>query len=98
MSPVSYTHLDVYKRQVLKSVMNSQASKNLLQNDSFGSKALTVNTLDNMMRKAKTTPKFKSYNTIYEKAGYLITKSLEGKMCIRDRVCYARDTGCQSAI
>lgn len=64
--------------------MNSQASKNLLQNDSFGSKALTVNTLDNMMRKAKTTPKFKSYNTIYEKAGYLITKSLEGNTVEND--------------
>ena len=69
---------------VLKSVMNSQASKNLLQNDSFGSKALTVNTLDNMMRKAKSTPKFKSYNTIYEKAGYLITKSLEGNTVEND--------------
>ncbi|MGT2924948.1 ABC transporter substrate-binding protein [Streptococcus caviae] len=62
---------------VLKSVMNSQESKNLLQNDSFGAKALTVSTLDSMLKKATTTPRFKSYNTIYEKAGYLITKSLE---------------------
>lgn len=62
---------------VLKSVMNSQESKNLLQNDSFGAKALTVSTLDSMLKKATATPRFKSYNTIYEKAGYLITKSLE---------------------
>ncbi|MGT2750687.1 ABC transporter substrate-binding protein [Streptococcus orisasini] len=62
---------------VLKSVMNSKESKNLLQNDSFGARALTVNTLDSMMKEAITTPKFKSYNTIYEKVGYLITKSLE---------------------
>lgn len=62
---------------VLKSVMNSQESKNLLQNDSFGARALTVNTLDSILKKATTSPRFKSYNTIYEKAGYLITKSLE---------------------
>ncbi|MGT2949006.1 ABC transporter substrate-binding protein [Streptococcus devriesei] len=62
---------------VLKSVMNSQESKNLLQNDSFGAKALTVSTLDSMLKKATAAPRFKSYNTIYEKAGYLITKSLE---------------------
>ena len=62
---------------VLTSVMKSKESREILQNDNFGATALSLSTLDGMMKESILEPKFKSYNTIYEKADYLISQSLE---------------------
>lgn len=64
---------------VLKGVMEEAETKEILKNDDFGSTALTVETLDSMMTDATVQPKFKKYNTVLEKADYLITQSLENK-------------------
>ena len=62
---------------VLTSVMKSKESREILQNDNFGATALSLSTLDGMMKESILEPKFKSYNTISEKADYLISQSLE---------------------
>ena len=64
---------------VLKGVMENAETKEILKNDDFGSTSLTVETLDSMMTGAIVSPKFKKYNTVLEKADYLITQSLEKK-------------------
>ncbi|MGT2907730.1 ABC transporter substrate-binding protein [Streptococcus dentiloxodontae] len=61
---------------VLKSVMKSADTKEILQGDSFGSTALTVDTLNQMLETSIPEPKFKQYNDLLEKADYLITQSL----------------------
>ena len=64
---------------VLKKVMKSSESKELLKNDDFGSTALTVDTLDSMMSGATVQPKFKRYNAVLEKADYLISRAVTNK-------------------
>lgn len=64
---------------VLKGVMGNTETKEILKNDDFGSTALTVETLDSMMTDALVRPKFKKYNTVLEKADYLISQSLDKK-------------------
>lgn len=61
---------------VLKSVMQSDATKEKLKEDGFGSDSLTVSTLDSMLSQGITQPTFKTYNTVLEQADYLITKSI----------------------
>ena len=61
---------------VLKSVMQSDATKEKLKKDGFGSDSLTVSTLDSMLSQGITQPTFKTYNTVLEQADYLITKSI----------------------
>ncbi|WP_414653956.1 ABC transporter substrate-binding protein [Floricoccus tropicus] len=61
---------------VLKRVMESSATKSLLKDDDFGSNALSVDTLNTMMDNAVNEPKFKKYNSVEEKADYLITKAI----------------------
>lgn len=62
---------------VLKSVMKTDNTKTLLQNDSFGAAALTVDTLNNIMQRTSSMPKFKNHSSLQEKANYLISQSLE---------------------
>lgn len=62
---------------VLKGTMSHAATKEILKNDDFGSSALTVETLDSMMTDAAIEPKFKTYNSVREKADYLITQALK---------------------
>lgn len=61
---------------VLKSVMQSDATKEKLKEDGFGSDSLTVSTLDSMLSQGITQPTFKTYNTVLEQADYLISKSI----------------------
>ncbi|WP_414079437.1 ABC transporter substrate-binding protein [Streptococcus suis] len=60
----------------LKSVMTSRESQNLLQGDSFGTTALTTETLNQLLSTALPQEKFKSYYKILETADYLIRQSL----------------------
>ena len=64
---------------VLKEIMGSSQTKEILKNDDFGLDALNVNTLDSMMTNATIQPKFKTYNSVLEKADYLINQSLATK-------------------
>lgn len=61
---------------VLKSVMKSKESQEILQNDNFGSSALRLTTLNGMMTDTILNPTFKSYQAIDEKLDYLFTQSL----------------------
>ena len=48
----------------------------ILQKDNFGSDSLKVTTVNHMMMDGFNHPKFKRFNTVYEEADYLLTKSL----------------------
>lgn len=61
---------------VIKSVMTSQKSSEILQNDTFGTTALSSKTLNQILESAQTSPNFRSYNNVIEKADYLISQSL----------------------
>ncbi|WP_205402123.1 ABC transporter substrate-binding protein [Streptococcus lutetiensis] len=61
---------------VLKSVMQSKASKEKLKEEGFGPDSLTVSTLDSMLSQGITKPTFKTYNTVIGQADYLISKSI----------------------
>lgn len=61
---------------VLRSVMASEDTADILQKDNFGSDSLKVSTVNHMMMDGFNHPKFKRFNTVYEEADYLLTKSL----------------------
>lgn len=61
---------------VLKGVMASEETSDILQEDNFGSDSLRVSTVDHMMTDGFNQPKFKRFNAVYEEADYLLTKSL----------------------
>ncbi|WP_162011480.1 ABC transporter substrate-binding protein [Streptococcus sp. S784/96/1] len=61
---------------VLKSVMTSQKSSEILQNDTFGTSALSSRTLNHILESAQAPPNFPSYNDLIERADYLIGQSL----------------------
>lgn len=61
---------------VLKSVMQSKASKEKLKEEGFGPDSLTVSTLDFILSQGITKPTFKTYNTVIGQADYLISKSI----------------------
>lgn len=61
---------------VLKSVMTSQKSSEILQNDTFGTSALSSTTLNQVLESAQAPPNFPSYNDLIERADYLISQSL----------------------
>lgn len=61
---------------VLRTVMTSEKSAKILQNDTFGTTALSVQTLDQVLDSAQAAPNFRSYNDVIEKADYLISQSL----------------------
>ncbi|MFU2182229.1 ABC transporter substrate-binding protein [Streptococcus pluranimalium] len=62
---------------VLKTVMTSQETQQLLQEDTFGSDSLTAPMLDHTLRDGFNLPKFKQFNAVYEETDYLINQSLK---------------------
>lgn len=71
---------------VLKSVMTSQETVSILKQDDFGSDALSVLTLDSMLKHAKTPPKFRQYNQVLERADYLVTEAIANDRIDRDMI------------
>jgi len=63
----------------LKAVMTSVETQNLLQGDSFGTTALTTETLNQLLGTAIPQEKFKSYYNILETADYLIRQTLTSR-------------------
>ncbi|MDY3025006.1 MAG: sugar ABC transporter substrate-binding protein, partial [Streptococcus hyovaginalis] len=58
-------------------VMTSQETQQLLQEDTFGSDSLTAPMLDHTLRDGFNLPKFKQFNAVYEETDYLINQSLK---------------------
>ncbi|MFD0845617.1 ABC transporter substrate-binding protein [Streptococcus saliviloxodontae] len=61
---------------VLTSVMTSPKTDRLLQSTPFGDSVLKQDKLNQILKKAEPSPKFKRYTSLMEQADYLITKSL----------------------
>lgn len=59
--------------------MTSVETQNLLQGDSFGTTALTTETLNQLLSTAIPQEKFKSYYNILETADYLIRQTLTSR-------------------
>ncbi len=61
----------------LKSVMASDSTKALLDQDAMNNYSLNQDVLDDIMENAVIEPKFKKYNNIIERCDYLITNALD---------------------
>ncbi|WP_447442409.1 ABC transporter substrate-binding protein [Streptococcus cameli] len=71
---------------VLRAVMNSQETKDMLRADDFGENSLSVSTLDQMMATAVVEVRFKHYQSILEKADYLLLDAMNRKSIDSDLV------------
>jgi multiple sugar transport system substrate-binding protein len=60
----------------LKSVMASDSTKALLDQDAMSNYSLKQDVLDDIMENAVIEPKFKKYNNVIERCDYLITNAL----------------------
>ena len=60
----------------LKSVMASDSTKALLDQDAMSNYSLKQDVLDDIIENAVIEPKFKKYNNIIERCDYLITNAL----------------------
>ena len=60
----------------LKSVMASDSTKALLDQDAMSNYSLKQDVLDTIIENAVIEPKFKEYNNIIERCDYLITNAL----------------------
>lgn len=62
---------------VLKSVMTSPTTKRLLEKDHLGAQALSVQTINQMMKSSKPYPHFKKYYEVMELADNEVSQALE---------------------
>ena len=60
----------------MKSVMASDSTKALLDQDAMSNYSLKQDVLDDIIENAVIEPKFKKYNNIIERCDYLITNAL----------------------